>query len=766
MHSEKSPLLISCFLMCIQILIAAPIKLQIDSDNAVFPTVRSKENILEISSEPFITENPYILSSSSKNEIRMYDVYGNPKAFFLLSPLTDMQISGKTSNIINSNFGRFRCVSGNNDSFIIQAKNGVTITIAPNSDIIYSCVSDFNRMYNTNIAVFSGEAKVYKGKKDDNFNIQDFILSITPMQIAEIENPQIINVDDISRESLEYFQKTNSKKTAAAEKGIQPVLETLTLHNKTNNRTDEIIFYTDGSNNLDESIRMPKKTRIITDFARFKMSYIFQQNKIGGSIGWHPNIKTSDNLFELSLRFDIPFLIEFATDFSIVPINPERIWDNFLKINDFRSEWFVDSIVDSEKPEEATLGIIENLLVKIDKLRWGNENTPFSFMLGTKEAKTDKNALRYFFYSPSLFLPVYRATSVDFAYRNQYAAAEFFAENAPYGGLFDNSIQIFTPLKSMKSRVEIDFAVDTYRLRQITLQTESEAALPLYTDVGWSFTVFELAHFGYEFYLNAGLTFPLVSNGNNVFSMNPENIRNMMHFAFGQKLRGGKSPTFSIEIFFKPTNMHYFTPLYFLFKEKYLTELAQNSANSDYDIGGRFGISWQPISWINYYTFYRPTVSVANLFGENDSSPEVSYSDNLLVGLTILPPVRNKEITGNLTFALEWDNPANAVFNSVVKEDSSLLYENLGMHICTQILFAEIGTLGIDFSFIPSGKFADNSVKFCGEIYFTASFKGINESVKRRSDISEKHIRELNKIISQQKKNADINNTDGEEHEN
>lgn len=632
MHSKKSFVLISSFIMCIQMLPCLPIKLQIDSDNSVFPTVRSKENLLEFGSEPFITENPYILSSNSKNEIQMYDIYGNAKVFFLLSPLTDLQISGKSSNIIGSNFGRFRCISGSNDSFIIQAKNGVTITIAPNSDIIYSCVSDFNRMYNTNIAVFSGEAKVYKGKKTDDFGMQDFILNITPMQIAEIENPQIINIDDISPESLKYFQQTNSRKNRTAANGIHPVLETLTMQNETTNKSDDIIFYTDANNDSGKSIQMPQKTHVIADFARFRMSYIFRQNKIGGSIGWHPNIKTTDDLFELSLRFDFPFLIEFSNDFSVIPINAERIWDNFLKINDFRSEWFVDSIVDSDKPEEAALGIIENLLVKIDKLRWGNESTPFSFILGTKEAKTDKNALRYFFYSPSLFQPVHRATSVDFAYKNQYITAEFFAENAPYGGLFDNSVQIFTPMKSMKSRIEIDFAIDTYRLRQITLQTDSKASLPLYTDIGWSFTVFELEHFGYEFYLNAGLVFPLVADSNNVFSMNPGNIRNMMHFTFGQKLRGGKSPMFSIEIFFKPTNKHYFTPLYFLLKEKYLTALAQNSDNSDYDIGGRLGISWQPISWINYYTFYRPAVSIANLFGENNYSPKPSYSDNLLIG--------------------------------------------------------------------------------------------------------------------------------------
>lgn len=757
-------------MLCIQIVIADPIKLQIDADNNILPTVRSKENLLEISSEPFVTEKPYILSSNSKNEIRMYDVYDNPKAFFLLSPLTDMQIFDKSSSnfIITSNFGRFRCVSGNNESFIIQAKNGVTITVAPNSDIIYSCVSDFNRMYNTNIAVFSGEAKVYKGKKTKDFNMEDFILRIMPMQIAEIENPQIINIDDISNESLAYFQRTNSRKagTLQTENGIQLVLETLTLQNKPENKTanisDDIIFYTDGNNDLSESLKMPEKKRVITDFARFRLSYIFQHNKIGGSIGWHPNIKTTDNLFELSLRFDIPFLIEFSNDFSAIPIKPERIWDNFLKINDFRSEWFIDSVVDSKKPEEATLGIIENLLIKIDKLRWGNENTSFSFTLGTKKPKTDKNALRYFFYSPSFFLPVYRTTSIDFAYKNQYVTTEFSAENIPYGGLLDNSIQIFTPLKSMKSRIEIDFAIDTYRLRQITLQTESKAALPLYTDVGWSFTVFDLPHFGYEFYLNAGLVFPLVSDSSNVFSMNPENIKNMMRFTFGQKLRGGKSPTFSIELFFQSANMHYFTPLYFLFKEKYLTELAQNSANSDYDIGARLGISWQPISWINYYTFYRPAASVTNLFGNENSSTAASYSDNLLAGLTILPPVQNNIITGNLTFALEWNNPANGIIKSIVKKDSSFLYENLGMHICTQLLFVDIGTLGVDFSFIPSNE----SVKFNGEIYFTVSFKGINESIAHRSDISKKRIRELKKIISQQKKNDNINNTDGEEHEN
>ena len=176
-------------------------------------------------------------------------------------------------------------------------------------------------------------------------------------------------------------------------------------------------------------------------------------------------------------------------------------------------------------------------------------------MLGTKEAKTDKNALRYFFYSPSLFLPVYRATSVDFAYKNKYIKAEAFVENIPYGGLFDNSIQIFAPLKSMKSRVEIDFAIDTYRLRQITMQNNSDATLPLYADVGWSFTVFDLPNFGYEFYLNTGLVFPLTADDDNVFSMKPEHIKNMMHFNFGQKLRGGMGPTFSIEILFKSSNI-------------------------------------------------------------------------------------------------------------------------------------------------------------------------------------------------------------------
>ena len=770
MHSKNYFLLVSGFLLGIQLLAAAPIKLQINSDTENLPTVRSKENLLEIGSEPFITENPYILSSNGKYEIRMYDVYDNLKAFFLLSPLTDLQLSDNSSSsfVIASNFGRFRCVSGSNDSFIIHAKNGVTITIPPNSDVIYSCVSDLSRMYNTNIAVFSGEANVYKGKKTENFDTQDFILRILPMQIAEIENPLIINVDDITNESLAYFQRTNSRKagTFRTESGIRPVLETLTPQDKPGNKTvsttDDIIFYNDGNDDFGESIKMPEKKRVITDFARFRLSFIFQNNKIGGSIGWHPNIKTTDDLFDFSLRFDIPFLIEFSNDFSMTPIKPERIWDNFLKINDFRSEWFADSIIDSKKPEEAALGIIENLLVKIDKLRWGNENTPFLFMLGTKEAKTDKNALRYFFYSPSLFLPVYRATSIDFAYRNQYVTAEFFAENIPYGGLFDNSVQIFTPLKSMKSRIEIDFAIDTYRLRQDTIHTDSNAALPLYTDVSWSFTAFDLPYFGYEFYLNTGLVFPLVPYSENVFLMNPENIRNMIHFTFGQKFRGGKSPTFSIELFFKSTNMHYFTPLYFLFKEKYLTELARKSANSDYDIGAKLGISWQPLSWIQYYTFYRPAVSVTNLFAYEDSPVTASYSDNLLMGLTISPQVQNNTITGNLIFALEWDKPADGIINSIVKKNSSFLYENVGMHICTQVLFADVGTLGIDFSFIPSTE----SIKFNGEIYFTVSFKGVSEKAAHHSDISQKRMHELKKIISQQEQNSNINNTDGENNEN
>lgn len=762
MHSEKKLLLINCFLLCIYMLSGASVKLKIDSDKGVFPTVRSKEILLEITGEPFVAEDPYLLSSNSKNEIQMFDIYDSAKAFFLLSPLTDMQISGESSNIIDSNFGRFRCISGNGNSFIIHGKNGVTITIAPNSDIVYSCVSDLNQMYNTNIAVFSGEAKVYKGKKSGNFDTQNFIATIMPMQIAEIENPKIINITDISPESLKYFQKTNSKRRKNAMNGIRPVLETLTLRNKVADSSDEIIFDIDEiDDSSDDIIKMPpRETRVITDFTKFRLSYIFQQNKMGGSIGYHPSIKTKDNLFEFSLRFDLPFLIEFSDDFIVKPINPERIWDNFLQINNRKSEWFVDSVLEpySEKPEMIALRIMEDLLLKIDKLRWGNENTPFSFMLGTSETKTDKNALRYFYYSPSFFLPVYRATSIDFAYRNKYVTAQFFAENVPFGGLLDNSVQISTPVKSMKSRVEIDFAIDTYRL----MQTKSNAALPLYADIGWSFTVFELERFGYEFYLNAGLVFPLVADDNDIFSMKPQDIKNMIHFTFGQKLRGGKSPMFSIELFLKPTNMHHYTPLYFLFKDEYLTKLGQNSGNSDYDIGGRFGLSWQPISWINYYAFYRPAVSIANMFGEEGSSPTPSYSDNLLMGLSVTPPKQDTEISGSLAFALEWDKPVNAIEKSATDGKPEFLCENLGMHVSTQIHFEDMVTLGVDFSVIPSS----DSVKFNGEVFVTTSFKNISKSVKRHSDISEKRMRELNKIISRQNENYDNDEIDGEEHEN
>ncbi len=755
MRSKKFLLLTVCFLFIFHLSHAKPVKLQIDSDNEIFPTVRSDGKLIEITDSAFIIENPYILSADSKNEIRLYDIYDNPKAFILLSPLTDLQISGNSPNFsLKSTFGRFRCVTGSNETFVIHAENGVTLAVAPNSDIVYSCVSDLNRMHNVNVAVFNGEIQVYKREKATkenklDFAQQDFILNIMPMQIAEIENPTIINIDDISQESLKYFQQTNSRKagTQEIEKGIRPVLEALTFRqNQAPSADDEIIFSTQKAR-VDDSmlIQMPKKQAVITDLANFKFSFLFPHNKIGGSIGWRPTVKTSNNLFEMALRFDISFLVSFSGEYSIMqntPVRTDKIWEHFLKLNDFRSEWFVDTIMEANKPEEKVLGIMENLLVKIDKLRWGNENTPFYFMMGTKKAKTDKNSLRYFFYSPSLFLPVYRATSVDFAYRNKYISAEFFAENAPYGGLFDNSIQIFTPLKSMKSRIEIDFAIDTYRLRQITLGSDSKAALPLYTDVGWSFTVFDLSYFGYEFYLNSGLVFPLTADSDNVFSMQTEHIKNMMHFTFGQKLRGKYGPTFSIEILFKSANIHYFTPLYFLFKEKYLTDLANKYVNSDYDFGARLGMSWQPLDWINLYAFYRPVARVANLFEGNKS---VSYADNFLTGVKISPPTNDNSLSGNLTFALEWEKPVEAIISSVVKKDTVGLYENLAMHVCIEMLFGDIGSFGTDFSILPSA----DEIKFNGEVYFTFSIKGIKRNIKRRANVAERRLENLKKIISE-----------------
>ncbi|MBQ2125264.1 MAG: hypothetical protein II196_05670, partial [Spirochaetales bacterium] len=420
--------------------------------------------------------------------------------------------------------------------------------------------------------------------------------------------------------------------------------------------------------------------------------------------------------------------------------------------------------------EEKVLGIMENLFVKIDKLRWGNENTPFYFMMGTKKAKTDKNALRYFFYSPSLFLPTYRATSIDFAYRNSYVTAELFFENAPYGGLIDNSVQIFTPLKSMKSRIEIDFAIDTHRLRQITLQNDSNAALPLYTNVGWSFTPFDISYFGYEFYLNAGLAFPFTAGNDGIFSMNPENLKNMMSLTFGQKLRANRNlPAFSIELLFKSANIFPFTPLYFLFKDKYLTKLAENCDNSDYNIGVRLGLSWQPLSWINVYAFYRPTALISNLFNENNSGITASYDDNFLTGVTISPPAKDDEISGNLTFALEWAKPASAIFNAITQQTADNLCENLAMHICIETTFAKSGSLCTDFSIIPSA----NGVKFNGEFYFTVSFKEIKSFTKRRSNIADKRLQQLKKIISEQEentsqkeKNVQIEESNGENSEN
>ena len=294
MHSKAFFSFIICLLFCFQILVAKPIKLQIEPKNGIFPTVRSDDKLLEVTTAPFLADKPYLLSRNSKNEIRLYDIYDNPKAFFVLSELTDIQISGESPNfIIDSNFGRFRCITSAKDTFIIQAKNDVTIVVPPNSDIIYSCISDFNRMHNVNLAVFNGEVKIYKRKKayDENqltFPIEDFILNVMPMQIAEIENPQIINVDDISQKSLNYFQKTNSRKagTLEIEKGIRPVLEALIIRqNAPSTTNDDIIFASDNNTDKSELIQMQKKPTVISDFTKLKFSFLFSDNKIGGTIG-------------------------------------------------------------------------------------------------------------------------------------------------------------------------------------------------------------------------------------------------------------------------------------------------------------------------------------------------------------------------------------------------------------------------------------------------------------------------------------------------
>ena len=75
----------------------------------------------------------------------------------------------------------------------------------------------------------------------------------------------------------------------------------------------------------------------------------------------------------------------------------------------------------------------------------------------------------------------------------------------------------------------------------------------------------------------------------------------------------------------------------------------------------------------------------------------------------------------------------------------------------------------LDFSIIPSA----NTVKFNGEFYFTVSFKEIKNFTKRRSNIADKRLQQLKKIISEQEentsqkeKNVQIEESNGENSEN
>ena len=74
-----------------------------------------------------------------------------------------------------------------------------------------------------------------------------------------------------------------------------------------------------------------------------------------------------------------------------------------------------------------------------------------------------------------------------------------------------------------------------------------------------------------------------------------------------------------------------------------------------------------------------------------------------------------------------------------------------------------------NFSIIPSA----NTVKFNGEFYFTVSFKEIKNFTKRRSNIADKRLQQLKKIISEQEentsqkeKNVQIEESNGENSEN
>ena len=157
------------------------------------------------------------------------------------------------------------------------------------------------------------------------------------------------------------------------------------------------------------------------------------------------------------------------------------------------------------------------------------------------------------------------------------------------------------------------------------------------------------------------------------------------------------------------------------------------------------------------------------MFNENNSGITASYDDNFLTGVTISPPAKDDEISGNLTFALEWAKPASAIFNAITQQTADNLCENLAMHICIETTFAKSGSLCTDFSIIPSA----NGVKFNGEFYFTVSFKEIKSFTKRRSNIADKRLQQLKKIISEQEentsqkeKNVQIEESNGENSEN
>lgn len=708
-------------------------------------SIRSGNRELPMTYQEQLVNDPLLLSSNSSCEIILSDPQVTPLAFFRISPLTDLKITGTLDKPkLHCNYGRFRCVSSERQSLSIFAKE-MKIEIAPNSDIIYSCTSNRNQRYILNIAVFHGKVSIFDKTTDH------LIQEIIPFQMAEIENLQSIHTIPIDKEILTYFQNTNSRQKKHQEigAGLHPILETLLFKTDKiqqsqmdippNYENDEIILFhadktqqTTTSNHLREA--EAKKGAMRGDPFRFSLSFLYRKTEPGLKVGWYPSFFSRDGLFRLVLSFE----------FAMFPMSREGV-NPFMKLNDLHSEWFIEHIQGQDTIPEKVLGLLEDAFLKIRRLYYGNETTNIQFQFGLLPGKEDKNNLQYFKYTPSLVLPYFRSSSLDVSFRNIYSYWNIYMENVFTGGLIGFDMQFFSPYQSFQFRIGLSSTLDSYPFRKnIRNNFSQEGIFPINEQLSLFFTVFDLPSFGYELYLNAGILLPLsfqMEGNTPLFAMNPSNLQNTLNFNIGQKFRG-KNLTFSLELLFH-SEYHrpaLYSPLYFFTRESYFELLHNNKNSSNYYAGARFGLLYRLNQSVDYKMYYRPAVYFRNLFQSSSSQltedltkgDYFPYRDHLLLGLTISPEKKHP-FSAEFTLAFEWNTPIKSIFESTTTQNYHLLFQQMAAHVNLNFQILSIVNPGATFSLIPASE--TGLPNFRGEVYLNFHIDFLKE--KTKSDLSD-----------------------------